>query len=61
VKGAEVLFAVAAKELDITKGLGTFILNRKAAVSVLDIMGGGNDVVGDLEKSLFVAAVRAFE
>jgi len=57
----DILLAIAAKELYITKGLGTFAFNSEAAVAVLDIMRRGDDVVGDLEKTRFVAAVRTFE
>jgi len=50
MEGAEVFFAVTAKELHVAKGLGAFVFNSKTSVSVLDIVGGGDDIVGDLEK-----------
>lgn len=57
----DVLLAVAAKELYIPKRLGAFAFNSETAVAVLDVMRRGDDVVGDFEKTRFVAAVRTFE
>ena len=61
MKGGEVLFAVAAKEFYVAQRLGVFIFDGKTAVSVLNIVGCGNDVIGDFEKIRFIPAVRAFE
>lgn len=61
MKRGEVFFAVAAKELYVAKRLGAFVFNGKTAVSVLDIVGGGDDVVSDFEKFRLVATIWASE
>ena len=61
MKRGEVFFAVAAKELYVAKRLGVFIFNSKAAVFILNIVGGSNDVIGYFKKFRLVATVGAFE
>ena len=61
MKGGEILLAVAAKEFYVAQRLGVFVFNGKTAVSVLNIVGCGYDVIGDFEKIRFISAVRTFE
>lgn len=57
MKGAQILFAVAAEEFNIAQGLRAFFFNGKAAVLVLDVVGGGDDIIGDLEKIPIVVTI----
>jgi hypothetical protein len=57
----EIFLAIAAKELYIAKRLGASSFNSKTTVSVLDIMCGGDDIISNLEKARFIAAVRTFK
>lgn len=55
---SEVLFTVAAEQLDVTEGLGCTLLYGEAPIIVLHVMGSCYNIVGYLKKILLVAAVR---
>lgn len=59
MKRCQILFTVAAKELDVAQGLCALFFNSEAAVGVLHIVCGGDDVIGNFEKVLFITAIGA--
>jgi hypothetical protein len=56
----KILVAATAKELDVTHCLGASLFYGEASVRVLDVVGCGNDIVGDLEELSVIPTVRAF-